>query len=152
MARVYAPALMPGQDFNDGVLRCVVVVDGSLPPGRAANAIGMLAVTLGATMAGLPGAALVDADGDVHPGLIPQGLLVLRAPANRLSELRAQAVATQDVGVIDFPTDCQQTNDYDEVRRRVAGIPTADLRYLAILLYGPRRAVSRLTGDLALLR
>jgi Protein of unknown function (DUF2000) len=53
---------------------------------------------------------------------------------------------------IDFPTDCQQTNDYDEVRRRVAAIPTTDLRYLAILLCGPRRAVNRLTGNLALLR
>jgi hypothetical protein len=152
MAKLYAAGLMSGQASNNGALRCVVVVDGSLPPGRAANATGMLALSLGATMAGLPGAALVDADGDAHPGLIPQGLLVLRAPANRLSELRGQAVASQDVGVIDFPTDCQQTNDYDEVRRRVAAIPTADLRYLAILLYGPRRAVSRLTGNLALLR
>jgi hypothetical protein len=152
MARLYPTALMPGQGSNNGLLRCVVVVDESLPPGRAANATGMLALTLGATMAGLPGAALVDADGDVHPGLIPQGLLVLRAHANRLRELRAQAAASEDVGVIDFPSHCQQTTDYDEVRRRVAGIPTADLRYLAILLYGPRRAVSRLTGNLALLR
>ena len=152
MVRLYAAALMPGQDSHNGLLRFVVVVDESLPPGRAANATGMLAVTLGATVAGLPGAALVDADGDAHPGLIPQGLLVLRAPATRLSELRAQAAASEDVGVIDFPSYCQQTNDYDEVRRRVAAIPTAELRYLAILLYGPRRAVSRLTGSLALLK
>ena len=152
MAGLYAHPLMPGQEPSKGVLRCVIVVDESLPPGLAANASGMLAVTLGATVAGLPGAALIDADGDVHPGLIPQGLTVLRAPADRLSDLRAQAAASEDVGVIDFPTDCQQTTDYDEVRRRVAGIPTADLRYLAILLYGPRRAVSRLTGNLALLR
>ena len=134
------------------MLRCVIVVDESLPPGRASNATAMLAVTLGATVAGLPGAALVDADGDVHPGLIPQGLTVLRAPADRVGDLRARAAASEDVGVIDFPTDCQQTIDYDEVRRRVAGIPAANLRYLAILLYGPRRAVSRLTGNLALLR
>ena len=152
MAGLYACVLMPGQDPTNGALRLVAVVDESLPAGRAANATGMLAVTLGATVADLPGAALVDADGDAHPGLIPQGLLVLRAPANRLSQLRAQAAASEDVRVIDFPTDCQQTNDYDEVRRRVAAIPTADLRYLAILLYGPRRAVSRLTGNLALLR
>jgi Protein of unknown function (DUF2000) len=152
MARLYACAMMPGQEATNGLLRFVVVVDESLPPGRAANATGMLALTLGANVAGLPGAALVDADGDAHPGLIPQGLLVLRAPASRLSELRAQAATSEEVGVIDFPTDCQQSNDYDEVRRRVAGIPTADLRYLAILLYGPRRAVSRLTGNLALLR
>jgi hypothetical protein len=144
--------LMPGQTRSNGVLRCVIVVDESLSPGLAANATGMLAVTLGATVAGLPGAALVDADGNVHPGLIPQGLAVLRAPAARLTDLRARAAASEDVGAIDFPTDCQQTTDYDEVRRRVARIPAADLRYLAILFYGPRRAVSRLTGNLALLR
>src|SRR5829696_5943647 len=109
MAGLYAAALMPGLDSKNGVLRCVIVVDESLPPGRAANATGMVALTLGATMAGLPGAALVDADGDVHPGLVPQGLAVLRAPANRLSELRAHAAASEDVGVIDFPTGCQQT-------------------------------------------
>jgi hypothetical protein len=143
---------MPGQEATNGSLRLVVVVDESLPPGRAANATGMLTLTLGATVAGLPGAARVDANGDAHPGLIPQGLLVLRAPANRLSQLRARAGASEDVGVINFPTDCQQTNDYDEVRRRVAAMPTAELRYLAVLLYGPRRAVSRLTGNLALLR
>ena len=143
---------MSGQESSNGMLRCVIVVDESLPPGLAANATAMLAVTLGATVAGLPGAALVDADGDVHPGLIPQGLTVLRAPADRLSDLHARAAASEDVGLIDFPTDCQQTTDYDEVRRRVAGIPAAHLCYLAILLYGPRRSVSRLTGNLALLR
>jgi Protein of unknown function (DUF2000) len=152
MARLYTCVLVPGQEATNGLRRFVVVVDESLPPGRAANATGMLALTLGATVAELPGAALVDADGDAHPGLIPEGLLVLRAPVNRLGELRARAAAGEEVGVIDFPTDCQQTTDYDEVRRRVAGIPTADLRYLAILLYGPRRAVGRLTGNLALLR
>jgi Protein of unknown function (DUF2000) len=150
--RLYAHAVIAGQQATNGVLRCVIVVDESLPPGLAANATGMLAVTLGATVAGLPGAALVDADGDIHPGLIPQGLTVLRAPADRLGDLRARAAASEDVGVIDFPTDCQQTTDYGEVRRRVAGTLAADLRYLAILLYGPRRAVGRLTGNLALLR
>ena len=143
---------MSGHEATNSVLRCVIVVDESLAPGRAANATGMLAVTLGATITDLPGVALVDADGHVHPGLIPQGLLVLRAPADRLGELRAQAAASEEVDVIDFPTDCQQTNDYDEVRRRVAGIPAAELRYLAILVYGPLRAVSRLTGNLGLLR
>lgn len=152
MARLYCAGPVAGQESHNGVLRCVVTVDESLPPGLAANATGMLALTLGATVPGLAGAALVDADGEVHPGLIPQGLTVLRAPAIRLGELRARATASKGVGVIDFPTHCQQTNDYDEVRRRVADIPTAELRYLGILLYGPRQAVSRLTGNLALLR
>src|SRR5436190_13846837 len=143
---------MPGRKSENGELRCVVVVDESLSPGLAANATGILSLSLGATVAGLPGAALVDADGNEHPGLIPQGIPVLRGPTARLCELRARAAASGDVGVIDLPTDCQRTNDYDEVRRRVAAIPASQLRYLAVLLYGPRRPVSRLTGDLPLLR
>jgi Protein of unknown function (DUF2000) len=143
---------MSGQPATNGVLRCVVVIDESLPPGLAANATGMVALTLGATVAGLPGAPLVDADGEVHAAYMPQGITVLHGSAERLTTLRASAAAAEDIGVIDFPSHCQQTTDYDEVRRRVAGIPTVDLRYLAILLYGPRRAVSRLTGDLGLLR
>lgn len=103
MARLYGAGPMAGQESSNGVLRCVVAVDESLPPGLAANATGMLALTLGATVPGLAGAALVDADGEVHPGLIPQGLTVLRAPAIRLSELRARAAASQEVASSTFP-------------------------------------------------
>jgi hypothetical protein len=142
---------MTGHSDNGG-LRCVVVVDDALPIGLAANATGMLALTLGASVPDLPGAALVDADGETHPGLIPQGLPVLRAPAERLGELRARAAAHDELGVIDFPADGQRSTDYDEVRRRVAATPGAELRYLGILIYGPRRAVGRLTGNLGLLR
>jgi hypothetical protein len=143
---------MTGQEHENNVLHCVVVVDQSLAPGLAANATGVLALTLGAMIGGLPGAPLIDADGESHPGLIPQGLPVLRAQASMLSELRVQAANTDSVGVIDFPSDGQQTNDYDEFRRRVASIPTQELRYLGVLIYGPRRAIKRLTGSLALLR
>jgi hypothetical protein len=137
-----APSQAPG--------RCVVVVDEALPPGLAANAAAVLALTLGATVDGLVGAALVDADGRVHPGLIPRGLPVLAAPRTLLGELRDRAVEV-DVGVVDFPVFGQQTTDYEAVRGLVADTPTADLEYLGLALYGSRRAVARLTGALRLL-
>ena len=61
--------------------RCVIVVDEDLAPGLAANAAAVLALTLGATVDGLVGPDLVDADGDVHPGLFAAGLPVLGARA-----------------------------------------------------------------------
>jgi uncharacterized protein DUF2000 len=131
--------------------RCVVVVDEALPPGLAANAAAVLALTLGATVGGLLDGDIVDADGQVHPGLIPIGLPVLCAPRERLTELRLRA-APAGVGVIDFPTFGQQTNDYDEFRGWVAAVPTAQLEYLGVVLHGSRRAVNRLTGNLRLLR
>jgi hypothetical protein len=131
--------------------RCVIVVDETLPPGLAANAAAMLALTLGAGIPGLVGAGLVDADGDAHPGFIPAGLPILRAPGDALAELRSRALAA-DVGVIAFPAFGQQTTDYDEVIAHVAQTPTAELRYRGLAFHGPARAVRKLTGNLALLR
>ncbi len=131
--------------------RCVVVVDESLPAGLAANAAAVLALTLGASVTDLPGPALIDADGISHPGLIPHGLTVLRAPVEALGDLRLRA-AREGLVVIDFPKDGQRTNDYEEFRDRVASIPTDRLRYLAVLIFGGRREVRRLTGNLPLLR
>lgn len=138
-------------DANGMPERCVIIVDESLPPGLAANAAGVLAVTLGSTLPGLVGEDVVDGDGHRHPGLIRAVLPVLRAPGSRLGAIRDSAVATA-LGVIDFPAFGQQTNDYDEFRAHVEETPAADLRYLGIALYGERRAVARLTGSLPLLR
>ena len=130
--------------------RCASVIDAGLAPGLAANAAAVLAVTLGATVAGLAGPDLVDADGEVHPGLFEKGLPVLGAERDRLPELRARALGV-GVGVIDIPAVGQQTNDYEEVRAHFARTATADLEYLGLALHGPRRAVSRVTGTLPLL-
>ena len=131
-------------------LRCVIV-DEALPPGLAANAAAMVALTLGATVDGLPGADLVDADGHSHPGLIAAGIPILAASRVQLSDLHARA-QRESVGVVDFPAYGQQTTDYESVIERVGQTPAAELEYLGIALHGPRRAVSRLTGSLRLLR
>ena len=131
--------------------RCVIVVDEDLPAGLAANAAAVLALTLGAREPGLVGADFVDADAEPHPGLIPIGLPVLRAARADLVDIRRRAAA-DGVGVVDFPVFGQRTNDYDEFRGMVAATPAAELSYLGVALSGPRRAVGRLTGRLALLR
>jgi len=141
----------PAETARPAVERCVVVVDEALPAGLAANAAVVLAFTLGATVPGLIGEDYADADGTPHPGLIPLGVPVLRAPGERLGELRAGALEA-GVGVVGFPAFGQQTTDYAEFRAQVARTPAAELRYLAVALHGPRRPVARLTGSLPLLR
>ena len=130
--------------------RCVIVVDLTLPPGLAANAAAVLALSVGALFPQLPGRDLTDADGSVHPGLIPMGLPVLSAPPDRLTGLRAAAL---DAGlhVVDFPAAGQQTTDYDAFARVVAGTPSGELAYLGVALCGPSKLVRKLTGRFALL-
>jgi hypothetical protein len=129
----------------------VIVIDEQLPPGLAANAAAVLALTVGAREPELVGADLVDADDQVHPGLIPVGLPVLRASRDELGELRRRA-AGNGVAIVAFPAVGQRTNDYDEVRATVARTPTADLTYLGVAVSGEQRAVRRLTGRFPLLR
>jgi hypothetical protein len=131
--------------------RLVIVVDNALAPGLAANAAAVVAFTLGARLPDLRGPDVADADGRVLPGLIPVGLPILRAPGDALAALHADAVAAE-AGVVALPTLGHQTNDYEEFRALVAATPGADLRFVAVAVYGPRRQVARLTGSFGLLR
>jgi hypothetical protein len=131
--------------------RAVIVVDATLPPGLAANAAAVLAVTLGARVPGLLGPDFRDADGASHLGLIPIGLPVLAADAERLPAIRDKALA-RGVAIAGFPAAGQQTTDYAEFTTTISATPTTGLRWLGLALWGDRRAVNRATGSLALLR
>jgi hypothetical protein len=131
--------------------RCVIVVDSSLPPGRAANAAAVIALTLGKRHPHLGGPDLVDASGHAHPGLIPIGIAVLAASASELNALRSKAFK-HGVDVVDFPTQGQQTTNYAEFRSRVREIPTEDLTYVGVGLYGSRKSIGRAVGRFSLLR
>ena len=127
----------------------MVVLDETLAPGKAANAAAVMAMTLGTKVDGLIGQDFVDGAGAVHPGLFRHGLPVLKARPEQLRELREKAVAAE-VGVVGFPVNGHQTNDYEEFVAMLA--TSADVSYLGLALYGPAKAVRRLTGSLALLR
>jgi hypothetical protein len=132
--------------------RAVIVVDESLSIGYAANAAAVLSMTLGAVVGNLPGPDLVDADGGVHPGLIPMGLPVLKSSGDGLKAVRDHATRLPDLTLVDFPVQGQQTTDYEEYRQLVAATASAELRYLGVAIHGPRRAVNKLVGSLSLLR
>jgi hypothetical protein len=130
-------------------MKCVVVVDEDLAPGKAANAAAVMAMTLGTKVPDLIGEDFADGAGTAHAGLFRYGLPVLKAPAEQLRELRAKAVAAE-VGVIGMPVNGQQTNDYDEFVSMLAS--SVDVAYLGLALYGPPKTVRKLTGSLGLLR
>jgi hypothetical protein len=129
--------------------RCVLVLDEALAPGKAANAAAVMAMTLGTKVPLMIGDDFPDGAGALHPGLYREGLPILKAPADTLRELRAKAVAAE-VGVIGFPVNGHQTNDYEEFVAMLG--ESADVSYLGLALYGPAKTVRKLTGSLPLLR
>jgi len=130
-------------------MRCVVVVDEALAPGKAANAAAVMAMTLGTKVPELIGEDFEDAAGSAHPGLFRHGLPVLKATPEQLKGLRARAVAAE-VGVIGFPANGQQTTDYEDFRAMVATLAEPD--YIGLALYGDAKTVRKLTGSFGLLR
>ena len=131
--------------------RCVAVVDANLPAGKAANAAAVMALTMGARQPQLVGDALIDREGNAHPGLIPIGIPVLGAPAGDLPTVRRKALEA-GLEVVDFPVQGQQTNDYGEFMRMMLGTAPEAVQYLGVMIFGSRKKVGRIAGKYALLR
>ena len=132
-------------------MRCVAVIDAALPPGHAANAAAVMALTMGARRPQLAGDTLLDRDGNQHPGLIPIGLPVLGAPGSDLPRLREKALAA-GLDVVDFPAAGQTTTDYALFQSMMRETAPDEVRYVGVMLYGERKKVSRVVGKYGLLR
>ncbi|MCE1253514.1 MAG: DUF2000 domain-containing protein [Anaerolineae bacterium] len=130
--------------------RVVIIVDKNLPPGRAANAAAVIALTIGARHPALVGAPLLDLSGFAHPGLIPIGLSVLSADPDELPLLRRKALAA-DCDVVDFPVEGQLTKNYQTFMQAVSCVASEDLSYVGLALIGRKKEISKIVGHLNLL-
>jgi hypothetical protein len=130
-------------------LKWVVVVDSSLPAGRAVNAAVCVAAAAGAHVGGLLGPEGTDATGAEHVGLPWAGCSILAADPSQLAELRARAAAADDVWVADMPEDAQATRVYADYLAALG--ETTEPRLLAVGIVGPRNRIDRLTKRLSLL-
>lgn len=140
-----------GAPTRSARLKWVVVVDESLPAGRAVNAAICVSAATAAHVPGLLGSSPVDASGSLHPGLPWAGCTVLAADTATLLAIRARAEAHEGTFVADMPASAQATRVYDEYREAVAASGSDELQYLAVSLVGPRNRIDRIVGRLPLL-
>ena len=130
-------------------LRCVMILNASLPPGKATNAAAVMALTLGQRHPSLVGDALEDASAHPCPGLIPVGIPVLAASPDQLSLLREQCEQTGCDAVL-FPEEGQTTTDYQALSAAMRQQPRQQWRLLGIAVVGEKKALRKLTAKLAL--
>jgi hypothetical protein len=139
-----------GQNNN----KVAIVVDRAIPIGLAANTAAVLTLSLGWQVEGLLGPDLKDADGSTHIGITTVPIPILTADFETVKQIRNKAVSTEggELLVVDF-TDCaQRTKTYDDYAQLLENTGDEEMIYLGVALYGPRKAVQRLTGSLPLLR
>lgn len=134
--------------------KCVIVIDGALPPGPAANTAAILGITLGRGLPELVGPDVPDGAGERHPGIISIPLPVLRGDAETIRGIRERLKEPAFAGVTaaDFTTLAQGCRSYDRFVAGMGKTPPEELTYLGIALCGGRKQIDRLTGSLPLLR
>jgi len=139
--------------METGRKKSVIVVDATLPLGAQVNAAAILAATLGERVEGLIGPDVRDASGGTHLGLIQVPLPILAGPSEKIAEIRTAAmVAEEELVLADFSEPAQAARTYEDYAGTLAALPAEDIRYLGVALYGDAKKVSRLTGNLSLLR
>lgn len=134
--------------------KCVIVLDGTLPPGVAANTTAILGITIGQRRPDVVGSDVWDGDGQIHPGIIRFPVPVLRGTPEILGEIRARLLdpAFSGLTVVDFTSLAQGCRTYEEFQSKMAAAPPEELQYMGLALCGEGKLVSRLTGNLPLLR
>lgn len=134
--------------------KCVMILDGQLPAGLAANTAAVLGVTLGARLPDVVGGDVRDGAGRTHAGIIQFPIPILKGSPETLAALREKLYEPEyaELTAVDFSTLAQSCRTYREFIGKIAACPVEDLRYIGLALCGDKKKVNRLTGNLPLLR
>lgn len=135
-------------------LKCVMVIDESLPTGIISNTAAVMGITLGKLMPQAVGSDVTDHTGIQHPGIIEFPVPILKGTRSQLRELRSRLYHPDyaDMAVVDFSDVAQSCKTYDEFIDKIAAVPESELHYFGVAICGNKKQVNRLTGSMALLR
>ena len=103
-------------------------------------------------MESLVGPDVVDGSGERHAGLVRIPIPVLKADEEAIRSMRARAAELEGLLVVDVTETAQSSRTYEEYEDRMALTQGDGLGYLGVALYGEKRSVNKLTGNLPLLR
>ena len=131
-----------------------MVIDEKLPTGIIANTAGIMGITLGKKLPETVGPDVSDRNGRFHPGIIAIPVPILRASKEKLKELRLTLYEPcfSELTVVDFSDVAQSCNVYEDYIQKAASVEETDFNYYGIGICGEKKLVSKLTGNLPLLR
>lgn len=138
--------------FDAAIHKCVIVVDKALGPGHAANAVSIIGVSMGKSMSGLVGPDLRSRDQVNYPGVIYAPLPILLSTNEHLRQLHAKSLEDDDIHILPFSALAQSCKTYQEYESRVTEADSSAIELVAIGLIGPQKKISKLTGNLPLLK
>lgn len=136
--------------FDASLHRCTVVIDDRLSPGLAMNAASVIGISFGRTVENLVGPDLRSADGVNYPGVIYAPLPVLLAGGEYVRHLLSVSAEDEEIYAMPFSALAQSCRTYEEYGERISPVSSQHIELVAIGLIGPKKKISRLTGNLPL--
>ncbi|WP_346353756.1 DUF2000 domain-containing protein [Azotosporobacter soli] len=135
-------------------MKIVMIINKDLPSGLMANTAAVLGISAGKMLQEIVGANVLDRDGNVHLGITSKVVPVLQCDKLQLKELRRKvfAQAYDEVTAIDFSEIAQRSLDYESYAKKIGNTAEEEIDYLGLCIAGPLKKISKLTGNLPLLR
>ncbi|AOF48447.1 DUF2000 domain-containing protein [Tetragenococcus halophilus] len=134
--------------------KCVILIDDALSLGLVANTAAILGMSLGKKHPELIGPDTLDGDQFLHSGIIYIPVPILKSNRKNLFDLRNRLYQKdyQNIETVDFTNLAQSCKTYEEYMDRFQQMKATDLQYMGIGLYGPKKIINKLTGNLSLLK
>lgn len=129
--------------------KLVVVLRSDLEFAVAANASAVLGLALGARLEHSLGADGKDAEGNPHAGINPHPVPTLAATGAQLRRIKALA-DERDLTVVGFNEVARSSRTYVDYLDRLAETAPAQMEYVGLAVFGPKKDVNKLTGKLSL--
>ncbi|MTI81061.1 MAG: DUF2000 domain-containing protein [Firmicutes bacterium] len=135
-------------------MKCIMIVDGDLPIGLIANTTAALGISIASEVNGLTGKKLLDKDGRVHQGItnIPIPILTLPREEIRVKYDEMLEKNDSDIKIIGFNETAQKPLNYENYELKLSKTKKDQINYLGLCLYGPKKKINKLTGNLRMLR
>lgn len=135
-------------------MKCVMIVASDLPIGVQVNTAAALGVSLASEIKGLTGKKLIDKDGILHEGVtnIPIPILTLSNEELKQKYNLLLEMNDNEIKVIGFNDVAQKSLEYDDYEMKLAETNNNDINYLGVCIYGPKKKVNKLTGNIKMLR
>ncbi|WP_025642221.1 DUF2000 domain-containing protein [Schnuerera ultunensis] len=135
-------------------MKCVMIVDGNLPRGIIANTTAVLGISLASEIEGLVGKKILDKDDRIHEGItnVPIPILTLSKEEIKIRYDDLLEEKDSEIKVIAFNDVAQKSLNYNDYELKLSSTNKEQINYLGLCLYGPRKKINKLTGNLRMLR
>ena len=135
-------------------MKCVMIIDSELPIGIQINTAAALGISVASGIKGLIGKRLSDRDGKQYEGVtnIPIPILALNKEEIKQKYDDVLERKNDELKVIAFSDVAQKSLSYDDYEAKLALTPYNQVSLLGICIYGPKKIVNKMTGNLKILR